>query len=456
MQWSIIREFLEPVIIAAQVASSFFDTGLLMVVKEHYNVSNSSTSLFAAHYKNPDDDQQRAVTNFYMIYNIITGFTPFLPALFLSGLGDKWSQKIPICVSLLGYVISRALSLLIVLLELPIEVMFGAAVVYNLCGGFSAYWGGLMALAAAQSTEAKRSVYFGRIEMAYGISGLFGSMASGHLFQNLAFAQKKGALLFELSVSLYLFSFIYSFFVLKVPSVERRQSPLTAEQTSINHSLPSRHGEESSCETEVTEVVNQNSFDKINIGLLFTAGILYDMCSWGITDILNSFVLKEPLNWDATQVGYGNAAYSAVFITSFLGVLLFSRCLSDTTIIIIGMVSFAAGILVMAFVTKTFLFYVARALNLFALIPMPTIRSLLSKQVPGSSYGKIMIVLQLSFTLAGVAYSPIFTKIYQATLDWFAGFVFTLSSILTCLAIIPICIVGWRTTRQEGYERIPS
>ncbi|MGH0188286.1 UNVERIFIED_CONTAM: hypothetical protein FKN15_028796 [Acipenser sinensis] len=61
----------------------------------------------------------------------------------------------------------------------------------------------------------------------------------------------------------------------------------------------------------------------------------------------------------------------------------------------------------------------------------------------------------MSFTIASVATSLIFTKIYQATLVWFAGFCFIVSYILSVLAIIPICIVGYRTGRH-GYTRLPS
>lgn len=99
-----------------------------------------------------------------------------------------------------------------------------------------------------------------------------------------------------------------------------------------------------------------------------------------------------------------------IFITSFLGLLLFRRCMTDVMLILLGMISFASGIFFMTFVRTTGTFYVGRttlrpsdgqenlnnsallpavrSLTLFALIPMPTIRSLLSKQVPSSSCGE--------------------------------------------------------------------
>lgn len=52
--------------------------------------------------------------------------------------------------------------------------------------------------------------------------------------------------------------------------------------------------------------------------------------------------------------------------------------------------------------------------------------------------GTTLTSLQLSLKFAGLAYIPAFTKIYQGTLGWFPGFVFTLSSIITVLGMIPI------------------
>ena len=42
--------------------------------------------------------------------------------------------------------------------------------------------------------------------------------------------------------------------------------------------------------------------NRINIGLLFVGGVLYDVAVAGAMEILVSFQMKEPLNWNAKQV----------------------------------------------------------------------------------------------------------------------------------------------------------
>lgn len=59
-------------------------------------------------------------------------------------------------------------------------------------------------------------------------------------------------------------------------------------------------------------------------------------------------------------MGYGNAAGCMIFLTSFLGVLVFRRCITDVMLILIGMVSFATGIFFMTFVRTTTTFYLGR------------------------------------------------------------------------------------------------
>ncbi|XP_041042705.1 thymic stromal cotransporter homolog isoform X3 [Carcharodon carcharias] len=98
--------------------------------------------------------------------------------------------------------------------------------------------------------------------------------------------------------------------------------------------------------------------------------------------------------------------------SSFLGVVVFSRSLKDTPLIVTGMVSFSTGMLIISFLKWTFLYFIgsfpracatvaslcklfqpalfyraARVLMMVALIPLATIRSVISKQIKDTSYG---------------------------------------------------------------------
>ncbi|XP_034458335.1 thymic stromal cotransporter homolog [Hippoglossus hippoglossus] len=424
---AVLRQ-IEPIVVLEQLGSCFFDTALLLVVRDRS--SNASYPGLSG-----EASRQKAMTDFFMTYNLIIRFVPILPALLLGKLSDRGWRKAPIVVPLGGYVLSRLALLLVLIFRLPLELMFGAAVLFGLSGGYCAFWPGLMTLASLGSTATDRSKALMRVELLYGAAGLVGSLISGHLFLVNSSGLGNGVVLLIVATLLNLLCLIHSIVLLQV------------KQVSISES-----GEDGNL-LAVAEA--PGGIDRWNIVLLFAAAFLYDFAVGGAIEILGVFVLKEPLSWTAAQVGYGNAAGCSIFLTSFVGVILFRRCFSDVMLILIGMFSFASGIYFMSFVTATYMFYLARSLTLFALIPLPTIRSLLSQQVPSSSYGTTLTSLQLTLKFAGLTYIPAYTKIYQRTLEWFPGFIFTLSSIFTVLGMIPISILGCRSPQSsQRYRRI--
>lgn len=140
----------EPTVVLQQLSSTFFDTALLMVVKDR-----------SANASYPDlsqqDSQQKAMSDFYMIYLLVVRLVPILPALLLARLGDRGWRKAPIVVSLSGYLVARVGLLLLLLFHLPLEVMFGLVAVFELGGGYCSFWAGVMTLTSISTTAEERS-----------------------------------------------------------------------------------------------------------------------------------------------------------------------------------------------------------------------------------------------------------------------------------------------------------
>ncbi|XP_040053629.2 solute carrier family 46 member 2 [Gasterosteus aculeatus] len=426
---------IEPTIVLQQLGSALSNTALQMLAKDRcLNATYPDLS--------PEASQQKAMTDFFMTYNLILRLVPIVPALLLARGGDRGWRRLPIVVPLCGYLLLSVILLLVVVFRLPLEVMYGGAVVYGLSGGFGAYWPGVMTLAALSSTATDRSKVMMKVELLYGTAGVVGSLASGHMFLVYSSSLGNGIILLTVSVLLRLLCLLQSVVLLQV-------NPRPSEEPEdTSRLLPDASGE---APPEAPAERN-----RVNVVLLVATALLYGAAVGGAMEILDVFVLKEPLSWSATEVGYGNAAGSLIFLTSFFGVMVFRRCVSDAALILMGMLSFASGIYFMSFVRTTSMFYLARSLNLFALIPMPTIRSLLSQQVPASSCGTTLTYLQMALKLSGLAYIPAFTKIYQRTLDWFPGFVFTLASSVTVLGMIPISIVSCRSRPMRQPTRIQA
>ncbi|XP_053321758.1 thymic stromal cotransporter homolog [Spea bombifrons] len=443
------RTWIEPVVAAAQFASSFYDTGLIMVVKNYYNQTVSTTN------SSSDNDLQKSISNFYIIYNLITKLTPLVPAYILAKLGDNNYREFSLCVPLTGYLVSSSILLLLILLDLPIQVMFGSAAINGLTGGFIAYWAGVMVWATLGSSENQRSIRLITNDCVFGMAGFAGSLISGHIFVNLQIGNSQGAALVSCSLANYILCLLYVIFVLRIPQL--KDANIKEPSQAISENTTENLDEPIDCEyTEHSRLMDDQSngmsavrsmdvpvnthASKVLIFLLFSSVSLYNASVNGTEDVINFFVLKKPLNWGPVEVGYGNAAAYMIFITSFLGVLVFSRFLGDHSLILIGMFSFGVGVLIMAFASWTYVYYIARVAMLFSLIPVPTIRSMLSKRVQETSYGKIFAILQIIMAVIAVMASSAFIKIYQATLDWFSGFSFIVIFIIVFISFILISV----------------
>uniref|UniRef100_A0A8C5LX56 Uncharacterized protein n=1 Tax=Leptobrachium leishanense TaxID=445787 RepID=A0A8C5LX56_9ANUR len=442
-----VRTWIEPVVATAQLSFSFYDNCLLMVVKGYYSQANSTT----------EDEVQKSISNFYIIYNLLYKLIPLLSAYIVTTLGDKYNMKITLCLPLTGYLVASLVFLFLILWDWHIEVMFGAAAFIGLTGGLTAYWTGVVVWSALASSESQRSIRLIANECVYGLAGLVGSLISGHIFINMETGNHQGVVLVIFSIIGNAICLLYVIIVLKIPNSEQSNIE-TAELYTIERTVIPESQEEP---VDIGHSDNNNLIDdqpngplqanpsnpevekmlsKVLIFLLFTSASLYNSSVNGAEDVLSFFVLSKPLNWGPVEVGYGYSAGYMIFFTSFLGVTILSRWLSDRSMIIIGMFSFSAGILTMAFVSQTYMYFIARAAMLFSLIPVPTIRSVLSKRVQESSYGKFFVVLQIILTVMGVIASTAFIEIYQVTFHWFSGFSFIVIFFVVVISFIPLSI----------------
>lgn len=140
----------ELTVVLQHLSNAFSDTALLMVVKER-SASASHPGL------SQENSQQKALSDFYMIYILIIKLVPILPALLLARLGDRGQRRAPIVVSLSGYLVVRVGLLLLVLFHLPLEAMFGFVALCELGGGFCVFWSSVMTLTSIGTTAEERS-----------------------------------------------------------------------------------------------------------------------------------------------------------------------------------------------------------------------------------------------------------------------------------------------------------
>ncbi|XP_049321945.1 thymic stromal cotransporter homolog [Astyanax mexicanus] len=402
----------EPVVIINKLGTSFFEMSLTLTV---YNVSLETAD-------GQVDQAQAASSRFFLIHSIICTVAAMLSTVPLGRVADRRGPKVFLIMSQLGSVMGMCVLLVFLFWKLPLEFLFLGSAVYGLSGGAPAYWAGVVALAALSSKQRHRTLKLNVVDLCYGIAGVLGGLLSGYVYQ----IGHKGVVLIGMAISFSVVSLLYSTFLLS-GSVQNSED---------KELLLSRAGR--------SERTNRAA-----VGLLISAMVLFMLGMIGAENILTLYVLKPPLSWDSVWAGYGRAATDAMYLSSFLGVLALSGVLGDTALTLLGIVSNCTGMAIMAFTMKSWVYFMARGIMLFACVPMPTMRAMLSKVLDAQQYGRIFGRLQLVLAVTELLSTVIFTSIYPLTLNSFSGLCFLLSCTISYLSVIPVLYLQFRQRRED-------
>ncbi|XP_039623683.1 thymic stromal cotransporter homolog [Polypterus senegalus] len=415
----------EPVVILNSIGCSFYDTALTMVV---YSYSNRTAGGHSS-------EAQVLSARFFLVYDTLTCLTSLLSTALLGRLADSRGQKLLLVVPQVGSILGKTFLLLLLLLRLPLYTLHVGAVVHGLCGGSSAYWSGIDSLTALKSALKTRSLRLNSVDFFSGVAGMVGGFVSGYIYQVKAYDGEMGITSTLVGLLVIGAALLYSVFFLIYPAAGLSGS--SSNSGSGGQLAPSGPAEP----------------DKMAVALLFLSMVLFVLGMAGAENVLSLFVLKPPLNWDSVWVGYGQAATNMMYVTSFLGVLLLSRRISDTALILLGIVSNCTGMAMMAFARHSWLYFLARGVMMFACVPMPTIRSQLSKLLHTHTYGRAFGGLQSCLAVTSLLSTLLFANVYPLTLQCFSGSCFLLSAIISYLSAIPVLYLNCRRA-EPRYMRI--
>ncbi|KAK6305872.1 hypothetical protein J4Q44_G00246520 [Coregonus suidteri] len=143
---------------------------------------------------------------------------------------------------------------------------------------------------------------------------------------------------------------------------------------------------------------------KTVLGLILAAFAFYKVSKLGGMSIFILYELNAPLCWSEVLVGYGSALSTLIYLGSFAGVSLLSRCLRDGYIVLLGLLSVAAGLLTAAFAKNTLLMFLVRLPLLLSIMPAPVLRSMMSKIVLSSEQGAVFACVAFVEMLRGLGY----------------------------------------------------
>lgn len=310
----------EPVVVMHKLGSSFFDMALTLTVYKR------SLEMADGH----PDQAQAASSSFFLIHSIISAVAAMFSSFPLGRIADYQGPKVFLIIPQLGSLLGMSFLLVFLFYNLPVEFLFLGSMVYGLSGGPPAFWAGVVSLASLSSKEKHRTLKLNVVDLCVGIAGVLGGLLSGYVYQ----LGHQGLVLLTTAMLFTAASLFHAVFLLS----SSRQNDDEKERLLSS-------GERT---------------DKVAVGLLISAIVLFDLGMIGAEDVLTFYVLKPPLSWDSVWAGYGSAATNAMYLSSFLGVLVLSGVLGDVALSLLGIVSNCTGMAIMAFTVESWVYFMGK------------------------------------------------------------------------------------------------
>ncbi|XP_061849285.1 lysosomal proton-coupled steroid conjugate and bile acid symporter SLC46A3 isoform X2 [Colius striatus] len=344
--------------------------------EEEYNstfISGSNASHCEQNKSSPTYIKQKEVQEKTSVFNTQLDVTGAVPSLIVAFVvvanGDHQGRKWSLILPSVGALIAGSSFTVISYFSLSLSILFAVAFVTGLFGSMATFLGGGFAfIADVCHNEKQKTTRIAVVDLIFGVvSGLAG-LSSGYFLREIGFTWS-----FVTASLLHAINIIYIVFFLED----------TVSLSEFQHRAPASF-KELLRETlsGVYMLFKTAPYKKtiLIIVLLFTF-MTYLFAMFGGSSLFTLYELDEPLCWNEVYIGYGAAAFTSISLTSFLGVYLLSKCLKDIYIVFIGIFSCIGGMVMAAFAKTTLLMFLVRVPSLLCIMPVPVLRSMLSKVV---------------------------------------------------------------------------
>ncbi|XP_072260659.1 lysosomal proton-coupled steroid conjugate and bile acid symporter SLC46A3 [Pyxicephalus adspersus] len=387
------------------------------------NISHCETNQSNPSYIHQKEVQKRA-SMFTTTLDLSSLIPSLLMALILVSYGDNHGRKASLLLPSIGGLITIIAYCLTAFFELPLEVLYLSAVFSGFLGGFATFIGGCFSYIADIAKDLqKKNVRIAFIDMVLGVSSGIAGITSGYVINAMGFKWS-----FFIPAILYILNILYIIFLLEE----------TVKRSEFSQSVLSKEGIREVFSGVFLLFRHASCRKRLVIGLLLFAFMSFLFADFGAISLFTLYELDSPLCWDPVLIGWGSALSTLCFVGSFLGVYLFTRCLKDAYIVLIGIASWIGGIIMAAFATTTVTMMLVRVPLLFSAMPLPVMRSMMSKVVLENEQGALFACIACLESLTGSLTIAVFNSIYATTVLWFPGFCFLLSA---AFCLIPLGVV---------------
>ncbi|XP_062983071.1 lysosomal proton-coupled steroid conjugate and bile acid symporter SLC46A3 [Elgaria multicarinata webbii] len=389
---------------------------------------NDTVSHCELNQSNPTYLKQKEVQEEASLYTmkmqLSSAILSILMAFVLVANGERCGRKISLALPLVGSLLGTSFLSAMSYFSLPLSLLFASSFVTGLFGGMATFLGGAFSFVVDLcQNQRQKTIRIAVVDLIFGSMSGLGGLASGYILKEIGFTWTFAAASLLQTVNIF---YVTCCLGETVPVSERQQQSLR-EGLKETFSGVYLLFKSSSCRKRATMI------------LLLSTFMTYLFTMFGGTMLYTLYELNAPLCWSAIYIGYGSAVSTTASLIGFLGLLLLSRYLRDIYLVCTGIFSYMGGAVMAAFANTTLLMFLVRVPSLLLFIPIPVLRSMLSKVVLPEEQGAMFACIACLEVVTGTIAITVFNSVYAATVAWFPGFTFLLTA---GLCVVPLGLLS--------------
>ena len=305
-------------------------------------------------------------TSHWVLYvNLAAGVPSILVSVFVGGVSDHLGGRKPFLIlPAIGSVLNASIILMVVYLHVlhPLPYFLVGALFMGLLGNFSIFNIAAFSYVADVSSSARRTMKISIVESMTFLGMTLSSLVSGPWLKLGHYGPP-----YIFIIVCHIIVVLYVLVVL--PSSTRQQAKVvgvSAKGSSLQDNLENHSQAPTRLSRDLPLGIFENiakfgslMFQSWRISLLFAIFFVVEINFMGITDTVILYSLGSPLCWKSDFIGYFLAlkVFFNGVVTLFVLPLLTLAGFADTTIILVGLVSGAAGLVLMGFASKTWIMF---------------------------------------------------------------------------------------------------
>ncbi|XP_010869281.2 solute carrier family 46 member 3 [Esox lucius] len=407
-----------------------------------YPVSANASRCGPSNTSSHHEDVQKAASLFSLYSELFSMIPSVAVTLILVSYSDQRGRKITIVLPLIGSLVYALSFLAVSFFELNVYLLIVSSFVSALFGGLGTFLGGCFSYVADLCEDGQqKTLRMAGVDMVIGLLSGLASISTGYFLQAAGFNWP----LFTVAI-LHCVNLLYAVFVLEESLKPAPDDPLGSSplRNAVHHMA-----------CGVYQLFAKASRRRnILLVLLLLLFISFAFANIGGLSLITLYELNQPLCWNEILIGYGSALSTTVFLTSFVGVMAFSRCgVPNLAIILIGILSVMIAMTLVSFAKTTLVMFLVRLPMLFAIMPFPVLRSMMSQVVSKTEQGALFACVACLDTISNGVASIVFSSLYAVTVAWFPGFCFLLSA---GLCVIPLALLVGVGLLEVNEDKEPS